>query len=221
MKTKVVVFGTEQISSLAWFFLTHDSPYQVVAFTVDRAYLQRDTHEGLPVIPFEDLTVHYPPGEVHLLIALGYRRINGLRRERYLAAKAQGYKFVRYLSSHASTWSDLQWGEHCLIYDQAIIQPFVRIGDNASVRSGAHLAHHCNILDHSFVGARATLGGDVTVGEQAFIGIGAVIRSGLTIAARCFIGAGAVVVADTEADCVYVGNPARKIAKTALEVTGG
>jgi len=77
------------------------------------------------------------------------------------------------------------------------------------------------VADHAFAAAGATLGGNVMVGEQAFVGLGAVLRDGLRIAERSFIGAGSVVLKDTEADGVYVGSPAQKIARTALQVTGG
>lgn len=65
------------------------------------------------------------------------------------------------------------------------------------------------------------MGGDCRVDEQAFLGVGAVIRDRIHIGARSFIGAGAVVVHDTEPEGVYVGNPARKTSKTAIEVSGG
>lgn len=221
MKPRVVVFGNTSFASLAAYCLTHDSPYQVAAFTVDRAYIGSGSHEGLPVVAFDALAAAYPPGEVRLLIPLGYHAINGLRRDRYQAAKALGYEFISYVSSRASTWPDLQVGENCLIYEHAIIQPYACIGDNVIIRSGAHISHHCQVDDHAFVAAGVTLGGNVRVGAQAFVGLGAVLRDGLSIAPRTFIGAGAVVVLNTESDGVYVGNPARKLAKTARDVTGG
>lgn len=218
-KTNVVIFGAENFSSLAWYCLTHDSAWRVVAFTVDRAYLNSPVHEGLPVVPFEELAIHYPPDEVKLVIALGYRAINGLRRDRFAAAEAQGYEFVSYVSSRASTWPDLQVGKSCLIYEHAIIQPFAHIRDNVIIRSGAHISHHCTIENHAFIAAGVTLGGNVKVGEQAFVGVGAVLRDGVCIAPRSFVGAGAVVVTDTETDGVYVGNPARKMSRSSLEIT--
>lgn len=217
----VLLFGADTFSSLAWYCLTHDSPYRVAGFTVDQAYLDAPTHHGLPVVPFERVAEHFPPAQLSMLIPLGYHAINGLRRARYEQARALGYGFASYVSSRASTWPDLQVGENCLVYEQAIIQPFARIGDNVIIRSGAHISHHCQVADHAFVAAGATLGGNVRIGEQAFIGVGAVLRDGLAIAERSFIGAGAVVVGDTEADGVYVGNPARKTARSARDVTGG
>lgn len=213
-KPAVVVFGNNTFASLAAYCLTHDSRYRVVAFTVDRAFLGAGSHEGLAVVPFDELARHYPPGEVRLLIPLGYHAINGLRRERYLAAKASGYEFISYISSRASTWPDLQVGENCLIYEHAIINPYARIGDNVYIGTGAHISHHCQVANHAFVAAGVILSGNVKVGEQAFIGAGAIVRDGLTIAERSFIGIGAVVVADTEPGGVYVGNPARKMARS-------
>ena len=220
-KQPVVVFGNNTFASLAAYCLTHDSPYRVAAFTVDRAYVGSGFHEGLPVVAFEELTSHCPPGDMLLLIPLGYHAINSLRRDRYLAAKALGYEFISYVSSRASTWPDLLVGENCLIYEHAIIQPYARIGNNVIIRSGAHISHHCTVADHAFVAAEVVMGGEGYVGEQAFVGVGAVLRDRIRIAKRTFIGAGAVVVQDTQADGVYVGNPARKASKTALEASEG
>lgn len=221
MKTQsVVVFGDSTFASLAWFCLENDSQWKVEAFTVDKEYLTQSSHEGLPVVPFENLPKIYPPGSTKLLISLGYTRINGLRMERFNQSIELGYELINYISSRASIWPNQCFGKNCMVYEHAIIQPFAKIGDNVVIRSAAHISHHCVIGSHSFISAGATFGGNVTVGERCFIGLSAVIRNGLKIAERSFIGAGAVVISDTEPDGVYVGNPARRIAKSSLEVSG-
>lgn len=217
----VVIFGNQKSASLAWYCLTHDSPYNVAGFAVDRAYLDTTQFEGLPIVPFEELESFYPPDDYRLLIPMGYQRINGIRRARYEEAKQRGYTFVSYVSSRASIWPDLHIGENVLIYEHAIIQPFARLGHNCIIRSGAHISHHCQIDDHAFIAAEVAMGGAGHVGEQAFVGVGAVLRDNIHIAPRSFIGAGAVLVKDTEADGVYVGNPARKMNKSALDASGG
>lgn len=217
----VVIFGNLRSASLAWYCLLHDSPWQVAGFTVDGAYLSSSHFEGLPLVPFETLEEHYPPSDYRLLIPMGYQHINGVRRARFEMAKKRGYTFVSYVSSRASVWPDLKIGENVLIYEHAIIQPFARIGSNCIIRSGAHISHHCEVADHAFVAAEVAMGGEGYVGEQAFVGVGAVLRDRIRIAERSFVGAGAVVVQDTQPDGVYVGNPARKANKTALEASGG
>lgn len=217
----VVIFGNLRSASLAWYCLLHDSPWQVAGFTVDEAYLASSHFEGLPLVPFETLEAYYPPSDYRLLIPMGYQHINGVRRARFESAKQRGYAFVSYVSSRASVWPDLKIGENVLIYEHAIIQPFARIGSNCIIRSGAHISHHCEVADHAFVAAEVAMGGEVYVGEQAFVGVGAVLRDRIHIAERTFIGAGGVVVQDTQIDGVYVGNPARRVDKTALEASGG
>jgi sugar O-acyltransferase (sialic acid O-acetyltransferase NeuD family) len=217
----VVVFGNSTFASLAWFCLTNDSQWKVEAFTVNKECLTKNTHEGLPVVPFEELPNIYPPSSVKILISLGYSRINGLRMERFNQAIELGYELISYISTRASIWPNQCFGKNCMVYEHAIIQPFAQIGDNVVIRSAAHISHHCVIGSHSFIAAGATFGGNVKVGERCFIGLSAVIKNALKIAERSFIGAGAVVISDTEPDGVYVGNPARRIARSALEVTSG
>ena len=49
---KVVLFGNGQIASVVYYYLTYDSPYQVVGFTVDRSHIQEESLFGLPIVPF-------------------------------------------------------------------------------------------------------------------------------------------------------------------------
>ncbi|HXD40081.1 MAG TPA: acetyltransferase [Ramlibacter sp.] len=217
----VVIFGNQLSASLAWYCLSHDSSCKVAGFTVDRAYLASSQFEGLPLVPFEALESHYPPADYRVLIPMGYQRINGVRRSLYEQAKQRGYSFASYVSSRASVWPDLEIGDNVLIYEHAIVQPFARVGNNCIIRSGAHISHHCAVADHAFVAAEAAMGGAGHIGEQAFVGVGAVLIDRIRIAERTFVGAGAVVVQDTLADGVYVGNPAHKTGKTAIEVSGG
>lgn len=213
----VVIFGAGGFAGLTWYCLTHDSQLRVCAFTVDAGYLDATRYMGLPVVAFENLECAYPPATVRLIIPMGYRGINALRRDRYESAKRRGYGFVSYVSSRASVWPDLSIGENSLVFEHALIQPFASVGDNAIVCCGAIVSHHCRIGNHSFVSGGATLAGSVQVEEQAFIGTGAVLRDGVRVAPRSFIGAGAIVVADTESDEVYVGNPARSTGALAAD----
>jgi len=215
---EVVVFGNQRSASLARYCLTEDSPYKVIAHTVDKLYCDDAYFDGLPLIPFEELNIELPPTSVFLINPMGYQKINSVRKERYEQAKIKGYGFINYISSRASIWPDLNVGDNTLIYEHATIQPFARIGDNVIIRSGAHISHHCRIESHTFISAEVTLGGGVTVGEQAFLGLGAIIRNDVKIAPRCFIGAGAVVTKDTEEGCSYIGNPLRKLDKPAIEL---
>jgi sugar O-acyltransferase (sialic acid O-acetyltransferase NeuD family) len=208
---KVVIFGADKFASLAWYCLTHDSPHDVVGFTVNEAYLKSATHHDLPVIPFERLEETFAPGEHSMLVHLGGVDANRLRTARYGEAKEKGYDFITYVSSRAETWPDLTIGTNCAVYEGTVIQPFAKIGDDVIIRSSVHVSHHGRIEDHCFIAAGVCLGGGVTIRERTFVGLNATIRDGVTIAPGCVIAAGAVVSKDTEPDGLYGGVPAKRM----------
>ena len=73
---KVVLFGTGLFAAIIHSYLRHDSPYEVVAFTVDGDHQQEDSLYGLPVVAFEDVASIYPPPDHGMMIAVGYQRMN-------------------------------------------------------------------------------------------------------------------------------------------------
>src|SRR4030095_17216220 len=96
---EIVIFGVGQWAELAHFYFEHDSPHRVAAFTVDRAYLQQDKFNDLPVVAFEDREGHYPPSRFSMFVPLSFKKMNHVRADRYNSAKARGYQLVSYVSS--------------------------------------------------------------------------------------------------------------------------
>src|SRR5262245_46838134 len=101
---EIVVFGVGNWAELAHFYFQHDSPHQVVAFTVDRAYLKEDRFKGLPVVAFDEVETHYSPDRYRMFIPVSFKKMNHVRADRYNSAKQRGYRFVSYVSSKATTW---------------------------------------------------------------------------------------------------------------------
>ncbi|MHC8311050.1 acetyltransferase [Pseudomonas sp. GT1P32] len=205
MKKNLVIFGFGDIAQLALHYFSTDSDYNVVAFTIDRAYIVEHEFCGLPVIPFEDVHNQYPPESNDFFVALSYSKINAVRKEKYLAAKALGYHLTSYVSSHATVLNDHAIGENCFILEDNTIQPFVTIGNNITLWSGNHIGHHSTIKDHCFIASHVVVSGGVEIAEQCFIGVNATLRDHITIGERSVIGAGTLILADVEAEGVYIG----------------
>jgi sugar O-acyltransferase (sialic acid O-acetyltransferase NeuD family) len=216
----LVIFGDRSLARLCWHCLTRDARREVVAFSVDETHRSRESLEGLPVVAFERLEARFPAAEYELLIPIGPTNINGVRRRLCEAARHKGYRLSSYVSTRASVWPDTAMGANCLVFEQAVLQSFARLGDDVIVRSGANIGHDSVVGDHSFIATGVVTGGNVSIGEQCFLGLGAVVRNGIRVAPRCVIGAGAVLLSDTLPDGVYVGNPARRVAgRSAFEAT--
>lgn len=200
---KVVIFGASSGVRLAYSLMQDNRRYQVVAFTVDQAYLQTDRFCGLPVVPFEELEAVYPPGEYKLWVAILGHRVNKTRAEKYAQAKARGYEFIRYVSPSAAVHPDVTMGENCYISDHAVCRAGVVLGNNVMVMSGAHVGLDSTLEDHVYVAARATLLGENSVGAYAFVGANATVLEGVAVARECFLGAGCVIHENTQAKGVY------------------
>ena len=103
---KLIIFGTGDIAQLAHYYFTSDSEYEVEAFTVDSQFIESKTFIEQPVVPFEEVASHYPPDKYDMFIALSYSRLNAVRKEKYLAAKAIGYSLANYISTKATVLND-------------------------------------------------------------------------------------------------------------------
>jgi len=205
MQKKLVIFGIGDAAQLAHYYFTHDSSYEVVAFAVDGQYVKQPQFCGLPVVPFEEVESHYPPAGHTMFIALGYAKLNALRREKYLAAKQKNYALASYVSTHATVLNDGKIGENCFILEDNTIQPFATIGHNVTLWSGNHIGHHSIIHDHCFLASHIVVSGGVTIGESSFVGVNATLRDHITIGEKCVIGAGVLLLSNAEPEGLYVG----------------
>jgi sugar O-acyltransferase (sialic acid O-acetyltransferase NeuD family) len=201
--SRVVVFGVGPIAELAHFYLTHDSPHEVVAFTVDDEYLREPSFRGLDVVSFETLEDVHLPGDVQLLLPISFKRMNHVRADRLAAAKTRGYDVISYVSSRATTFPSFECGENCFILEDNTIQPFVQIGDDVILWSGNHIGHHSVIQDHVMVTSQVVVSGGCTIEPHCFLGVNSTIRDETVIGRETLVGAGVTILHDTEPYSVY------------------
>jgi len=204
---QVIIFGQRDYAQQADYYLTHDSPHEVVAFCVTADQCAGDSVFGRPLVALENVVDIYPPGEFHFFAPMSGRSMNRVREKFYRAAKALGYPFVSYVSSRASVGHD-QIGENCLVLEQSSIQPFGRIGDNVMVWCNVHVGHHSVIEDHATVISGAVVCGRCTVGRWSYLGANCVINDTVHLAEGTLAGIAAVVKADTDPWGIYTGDPA-------------
>lgn len=209
--TQVVVFGVQDFASLAHFYIKHDSPHEVVAFSVNAEYLpEGGTFEGLPVLAFEEIERSYPPSKFQFFAPMSHRRMNRLRADVYQQIKAKGYDLISYVSSKATTFPGTPIGDNCFILEDNTIQPYVTIGNNVVLWSGNHIGHHSVIKDHVLFTSHVVLSGHCVVESFSFFGVNATVRDNSHIAEGTLVAMAATITKDTEAWGVYDGNPAKK-----------
>lgn len=206
----ILVFGTGEIAELAHFYFTHDTEHRVVAFTVDSAYLKESHFCGLPVVPFEEVGARFSPAKHDGFVALSYTKVNQVRADKCAAMQRAGYRLQSYVSSKATTFTDLRIGRNCFILEDNTVQPNARIGDNVTLWSGNHVGHHSNIGNNVFVSSHVVISGGVTIGDSCFLGVNSTIRDHVRLGRSCVIGAGALILEDTDDESVYIAAAAEK-----------
>jgi sugar O-acyltransferase (sialic acid O-acetyltransferase NeuD family) len=211
MKKPVVLFGNASIAREVCTYLTVDSSYEVVAFTVDAAYIDDDELMGRPVVPFEQVRDLYPPDRHAMFIAVGYVGLNRLRADRYQQAKEMGYELISHVSNTATTCSDLEVGDNCFVGPQSLLGPAVTLGNNVMIGPGCRLGHDVEVGDHAFVGLGVVVAGWVSIGDRCFIAPGATLRNHISIGEQSVIGVGAVVLESVEPREVWVGQSAERL----------
>lgn len=201
---KLIIFGEGNYAEQAYHYFTGDSPFEVVAFTADTAFITRREIFGLPVLPFETIETLYPPAAYQMFIALGYQKLNKLRASKYEAAKAKGYTLASYIGSRVCNYGNVTFGDNCFILDTAVLQPCSKIGNNVSIWSGNHIGHHASIGDHCYIAGQSVISGNASIGPYCFIGVNATIIHEIKVGRECFIGAGALITKHAPDKSVFI-----------------
>jgi sugar O-acyltransferase (sialic acid O-acetyltransferase NeuD family) len=219
---KLVIIGDSAFAEVAYECFMYDSEYEVIGFAVESAYLKTSQLFGLPIVPFEQVEEHFSPTEVEFYAALVYTQLNRLRTRLYKAAKAKGYRAASYMSSRAFVWRNAVIGEHCFIFEDNTIQPFVQIGNNVVLWSGNHIGHHSVIQDNCFVASHAVISGFCTVGSNTFLGVNATLANNVSVGEDNWIGPGVTLAKSTEPNSLFKVDqlePARVSARRFFKVS--
>jgi len=210
-QSKVIVFGTGKLAEYVCYVLRHDTEYEVAALTIQRQY-KPDTQTlwGLDIFDFETLEEYYSPSDCKLFIAVGN---NTNRAGIYDEASKRGYQFASYVSSKATVWEDLKYGDNVIVSEGTVVGPFVEIG-SGSFLLGPKIAHHCKIGQHTILSA-CYLGGDSKVGDNSFLGMNSTVNQHVSVGRSNIIGVGSNICAHTNDHEVFTNKGTVKRTLTA------
>lgn len=191
----LIIFGNSGLSKLLKWHIDHDDPREVVAFCVEKEYLKGDSFEGLPLIDFESVELQYPPDQFDILLGIGYRKMNDIRKRVFNSCKQKGYTIASFFhSSSLIETSDI--GEGNIILEQSLISPFAKLGNGNLIWNNVSIAHDDIIGDFNTISGMAGVAGNVIIKNNCFLGKGCVVSDHLTINDYSLIGAAAFVGRD-------------------------
>ena len=211
---RAVIFGMGSFGELADLYLRTDGGYAVVAFAATADQVAKTSEfKGRPVVDLDDLPKRFDAADTEVFVAVGYRKMNTLRRDFCVRVKGLGFRLLSYVSPRASRMPETEIGENVFIFEDNTIQPFTRIGDGVVMWSGNHLGHHSTIEPWCFLTSHVVVSGHCRIGECSFLGVNATIADRMTIGPRNLIGPGALIQKSTGPDEAWFAARAEKFPK--------
>lgn len=214
---KLILIGAGEFGEIAYQYFTYDSPYEVVAFSAEQRFIDKDTLFNLPVVPLEELEKLYDPLKYKAFVAITFTQLNRVRTRIYHQVKEKGFQLVSYVSSRAFVWRNVKIGENCFIFEDNVLQYHVEVGNNVVMWSGNHVGHRSKIKDNCFLASHVVISGYCEIGKNCFLGVNCSFIPKINVADDCIIGSGAVVLRNTEEGKVYAGSPAKQLKKSSFE----
>jgi sugar O-acyltransferase (sialic acid O-acetyltransferase NeuD family) len=202
---KLIIVGAGEFAEIAYEYFTMDSPFEVVAFSVNEAFIKEKTLFGLPIVPFEKLESYYSPQEHSAFVAVTFTQLTRVRTKLYEQTKAKKFPIASFV------WHNAKIGENCFIFENNVIQYHVNVGNNVIMWSGNHIGHRSTIGENTFLSSHVVISGYCKVGKSCFFGVNSTLGDTLSVGDDCVVGAGAVLVRNADENKIYIGNPARVI----------
>jgi len=214
MSKKLIIVGAGEFAMIAYEYFTHDSDFEVCAFSVEKEYLGNTTLYDLPIVELESIETKFPPADYKVFVAIPASQLNRLRTRLYDLVKSKGYTCASYISSRAFVWHNAQIGENCFIFENNTVQPFVSIGNNVILWSGNHIGHRSHINDNCFLSSHVVVSGYCDIGESCFLGVNSTLNDRIRIPKDCVIASGTLVNKNLpEPERIYYGSPAQMLPK--------
>ncbi|UZE97558.1 LbetaH domain-containing protein [Alkalimarinus alittae] len=212
-KKKLIIYGNGHMAKMIYQFVKYD--FDVVAFTVDRSCIGVENVEikniaSLPLIPFDEIEQAFSPKQYYMLTAVGFVGMNNIREQKYLEAKAMGYRFVNYIHSSVIQHSCLTLGENNIILDHASIHPYTVIGNCNFISSNSNIGHGCSIGDNNWINAGVAVAGETRIKSHVFLGVNSSLGHGLLIESKTFVGANTQINRNTEFGNVFLSASGEK-----------
>ncbi len=210
---RIILIGNTVAADIMYAYLAQDLRYEVVGFSVDKAFIVETSKHGHPVVDLENLAQVYDPLSHRVIMASGYSNQNTTRQTLFEKVKEMGFSVESYIHPDARIYnsSDVSnIGEGSIIMPNTTIEVFTQIGKNSVVWTNCTIGHHSSVGDHCWIASGSALAGATHIGNSSFLGINATISYQVKIGERNIVGSGVAIHKDTKDNEVYLSRQGEK-----------
>lgn len=214
---RLVIVGNSLSAEIMYKYLMQDKRYKVVAFAVNREYIDTNEMFGLPVCELETLPSRFPATEVNLVMGVGYNNLNRTRESLYACGKEMGYEIETYIHPDAKVYNDGNIGEGSIIFANTVVEVCSTIGKNSVIWANCIVAHHAGIGDNCWIASGTVVAGQAKIGNNSFLGVNVSISNQVELAEFNIIGGHTAIHKKTKKHEVYLSAQGEKHRFTATD----
>jgi len=207
---KFVIYGNGPHTRVIHGYL-HESPNLSGFIVDDHVVHQQPIIGGHAVVPLSRALIEFPPDEYAVLVALGFRDFNELRKNRSIALRELGYRTASFVDKSVRLPKNYSISENCIVIDHVAINDGVLINDGSFISSGAMLGHDSVLEAYSWIGSGVALAGGVLVGDSSVLGLNCSVKQNTHLGHHTLVLPNTFVNADTKPYEVIASEPGRKL----------
>jgi len=212
MKNKnVIIVGDSSFAEIANLYINRLDDCNVIYHAVEKDFIVKKNILNTEIKPLEEVLITADKS-LYFFVAIPYTNLNRLRTRLYNLMLSNGFKPFTYISPDAIVDPSSVIGDHCFIFENNNIQPFVNVHDNCILWSGNHIGHHSIIKSNCFISSHVVISGHCDIGKNCFIGVNAFLSNNVLIGEDNWIYPGSNVSKDTP-DNTIVQSPKSEFAR--------
>ena len=204
----IIIFGANDLGRLLKYYIEKEDTRNVVAFTMNRDYIEKDSFLGLPVVEFETIEKKYSTEDYEILIAIGNSKMNNVRKKIFEECKEKGYIVASFIHPSCSIHSN-DIGEGNILLENCLVYPYSKIGKGNLLWDHVLISHDCIVGDFNTFSSYADLCGYVKIGNNGYFGKHCILNDFMEVADYTLVGAAAYAKKNTKPYDVVV--PARSV----------
>jgi sugar O-acyltransferase (sialic acid O-acetyltransferase NeuD family) len=211
---KIVIFGSGSLAKTVFYELKSFPNYKVVGFCDDKFKFNKVINLQFNLKNTEksgDIFVK-SNSNVGGIVAVGENKLRKKIVEECNHLN-KNFKWISLVSKKTIIGYNVNIGEGSIILPGTFLGNNVKIEKHCIVNSSCSIDHDSILSNYSSFGPGVITGGNVLVGQLSFIGIGSTIKHAIKIEENVFIGGHSYVNKNCEKNCLYFGNPIKKIKK--------
>lgn len=190
--------------------------YRCIGFLDDNTANHGQSFYGVPVLGSLESAPQYL--DAHFVNGIG-SSLNFWKKEAIIAkTQIPHERFETIIHPSAVVSRMVKLGHGVVVFQNVVITSNVQIGNHVIILPNTVISHDDIIGDYTCITGGVCVSGGVVIGKSCYLGTNSTIIGNVHIGDRALVGMGSTVLQNVPANTVVVGNPAKPIRPTLVDL---